>query len=162
MNTNFSHLSESLTTDLMHGEEGVFCLARRDGDGDLILITRRRAFPVLFAQIDLATESQHLQLTETDWEGELIVDDNGTAPTKARVSFTGPGLIVDSSTDTFTGTLTVLAVPQADQRRLLALDATFFHIGDVPQSSVLWDTSPEIVHHWHTELLRRRGNGLLS
>lgn len=157
-----SSLTETLTANLQHGTEGVFGLARRNGDGDLILVTRRRAFPVLFAQLELETENRHFQWTETDWAGELLVDDKGCAPSNARLAFTGPGLIVDSSEDSFIGTLTVLAVPHPDAKKVLGLEAIFCCKSAEPQSSVLWDTSPEMVHHWHSGLLRRRENGPLS
>lgn len=143
------------------GEEGAFAIARRDEGRDLILITRRRAFPVVLAQLELKTDTQRVVLTEADWNGELMVDDKGDASAKARIAFAGKDLLLDSETDSFTGALTVLAVPGSDKSKVLVLDAAFFCTGEEPQSSLLWDTSPEMVHHWHTGLLRRRRNELV-
>lgn len=153
-------LPYQLTTELEHGAASVFGITYRNSDGELVLVTRRRAFPVLHLQLELHADTQHLFLTERTWSGELLIDDRGEMPMKARLAFSGDNLCLDSAVDSFTGTLTVLAVPNSDQTRVLALDAVFFCKGEEPQSSVLWDTSPDVVHHLHTALLGRRDREL--
>lgn len=143
---------------------GSFGITEFSGSGSPALFTERRVYPIAHMSLSIKDQGGKvlLQGVELPPGHRLLLDDHGDAPASARLAFTqGPRSVVFTSGDVspIQGSVLIIADLGETDPTAFAISAIFEVEDDHQVSSILWDTSSELIMHWtlQSKLLEKGG-----
>lgn len=145
-----TNLFDEISNSINVGYRGCFGIFRDPDTKVLTLATERRWFTVLDIAVNFTDGMRNFDLRPESWEDETLLVLDGrekTAATRRLYLSTSAG-VLSSDSETIYGHLTLVAGMSAESMKCLGLDAVFATQEGEQAVSVLWDASPQLIHHW--------------
>ncbi|SBV99085.1 hypothetical protein KL86CLO1_11133 [uncultured Eubacteriales bacterium] len=132
------------------GYRGCFGIFRDPETKLLTLATERRWFTILDIVANFTDGSRVFDLGPESWEDETLLVLDGREKTEAtrRLYISTSAGVLSSDLETVRGHLTLVAGMSAESIKCLGLEAVFGTEDGSQAASVLWDASPQLIHHW--------------
>lgn len=143
----------SMTDRLSSFCPGSFGITEFGESSSPALLTKRRVYSITYMNLFIADRNGTVLIhgTELPPGCRLLLDDHGEDPAYARLAMTrGANDVIAISGDTspIQGSVLVLADVEGTEQSTVAISALFDIVGDRQASSILWDTSNELITHW--------------
>lgn len=131
---------------------GSFGITGFRGSGSPALFTERCVYPVAHMNLYIADQTGLVLIHGADLpsESQLLLDNRGEDPAHARLALTRgeKEIIALSGESPIQSSVLVIAGTGANEQPAFAISA-IFGIEDARQtSSILWDTSSDLITHW--------------
>lgn len=152
MNTQEKTL-RSMTERVYSFCPGSFGITEFSDIGSIALFTERCVYPIAHMSLYIADQSGTVLIrgAELPPRCRLLLDDHGEDPAYARLALTwGASDIIAISGDTspIQGSVLVITDVEGSEQSAVAISAVFGIEDNRQVSSILWDTSSELITHW--------------
>lgn len=132
---------------------GSFGITEFSDIGSIALLTERCVYPIAHMSLYIADQSGTVLIcgAELPHGCRLLLDDHGEDPAYARLALTwGASDIIAISGDTspIQGSVLVITDVEGSEQSAIAISAVFGIEDNRQVSSILWDTSSELITHW--------------